>query len=199
MGDRGGENRHKAVVVIAGESNIGKTCFCRTLKSGVYDDSAQATVGMASFALELREGLTIELNDTAGQERFRSMTSTYFRRANVAILAYDISSPKSLDALGAFYTAFKDSAPADAKAIIVGLKSDLADTASPKVDTSQAEAFAAKLEPTEAIPIVEVSSLANRGLDAFKDKLADLLGGTTRDATDAVEITGKKKGRKGCC
>ena len=31
--------------------------------------------------------------DTAGQEKYRSLTSMYFRDANVALLVYDVTNP----------------------------------------------------------------------------------------------------------
>lgn len=37
--------------------------------------------------------------DTAGQERFKSMTPMYYRGAAAAILVYDITNPKSFEAV----------------------------------------------------------------------------------------------------
>lgn len=37
--------------------------------------------------------------DTAGQERFRTLTSSYYRSSSAIILTYDITSRKSFDSL----------------------------------------------------------------------------------------------------
>lgn len=41
------------------------------------------------------EAVTVQLWDTAGQERFRSIASSYFRKADGVILLYDVTSPSS--------------------------------------------------------------------------------------------------------
>ena len=45
------------------------------------------------------ENRTIKLVlwDTAGQEKFRSLTPTYIKDANVAVIVYDITNPNSFE------------------------------------------------------------------------------------------------------
>jgi Ras-related protein Rab-8A len=198
MGDSADGNRRQARVCIAGESGIGKTCFCNALKTGIYDYSPAPTVGASHFPFELPGGVLIDLFDTAGQEKYRSMTTNYFRGAAAGILAYDISSPRSLDGVTGFYSGFRDAADPDARVIVVGLKADLADTADSKVSIVQAEEFVAKLAGGEEIPVIEVSAKANSGIEDFKRKLADLLQDFAPPPAVTVDLAASKK-KKACC
>jgi GTPase SAR1 family protein len=76
--------------------------FCR------YLESETATLGIAkvpSSILLLEEEnqnskrLTMLFQDTAGQERFRSMTPMYYRGAHAAVLVYDITQGDSFAAV----------------------------------------------------------------------------------------------------
>jgi len=63
--------------------------------------------------------------DTAGQEKFRTVSTTYYRGAHGVILAYDISDKKSFEDLKSlWYTETNSYAPTTLQ-FLVGLKSDL--------------------------------------------------------------------------
>jgi len=49
--------------------------------------------------IELENGVTIKLQiwDTAGQEKYRSVTPIYYRDAAAAIIVFDVTSRLSLD------------------------------------------------------------------------------------------------------
>ena len=50
---------------------------------------------LKNVCLSDSEAVTLQLWDTAGQERFRSIASSYFRKADGVILLYDVTSPSS--------------------------------------------------------------------------------------------------------
>ena len=58
-----------------------------------------------SFELEEKDGTksskTVQINlfDTAGQERYKSITKTYFRGSDAAIMLYDITNYKSFNCI----------------------------------------------------------------------------------------------------
>ncbi|OAA62910.1 Ras family GTPase [Niveomyces insectorum RCEF 264] len=75
-----------------------------------------------------------QLWDTAGTERFRSVSRSYYRGAAGAILVYDITSRQSFDALQPFLNDARALASPNLTTLLVGNKLDLA--ADLLVDTS---------------------------------------------------------------
>jgi len=63
--------------------------------------------------------------DTAGQDRYRAITNTYYRHAIGVMLVYDISVRDSFDNLERWLVELRDHADEKIKVILVGNKSDL--------------------------------------------------------------------------
>jgi Ras-related protein Rab-6A len=73
------------------------------------------------------ENRTIKLVlwDTAGQEKFRSLTPTYIKDANVAVIVYDISNRNSFDGIEKWIKDVQEHRGDDAVLAVVGNKCDL--------------------------------------------------------------------------
>ncbi|CAG0915594.1 unnamed protein product [Notodromas monacha] len=65
--------------------------------------------------------------DTAGQERFHTITTSYYRGAMGIILVYDITSPKSFDNIAKWLRLIDDHASEDVEKMILGNKCDMED------------------------------------------------------------------------
>uniref|UniRef100_A0A131Y8A9 small monomeric GTPase n=1 Tax=Ixodes ricinus TaxID=34613 RepID=A0A131Y8A9_IXORI len=81
-------------ILIIGESNVGKSSLLLRFTDDVFDPSLAATIGV-DFKVKT---VTVDGNkaklaiwDTAGSERFRTLTPSYYRGAQGAILVYDVS------------------------------------------------------------------------------------------------------------
>jgi len=82
-------------VVMVGESGVGKSSLTIRFVSNHFKEHGQPTIG-ASFlskTLALQTGGAIRFNiwDTAGQEKYRSLASLYYRGVDIAIIVYDIT------------------------------------------------------------------------------------------------------------
>ena len=68
----------------------------------------------------------LQLWDTAGQEEHKSMTNTFYRKANGFILVYDITNLDSFNAISTWMDEIgKFLEKGDYSRILVGAKSDL--------------------------------------------------------------------------
>ena len=65
--------------------------------------------------------------DTAGQERFRTITTAYYRGAMGILLVYDITSDKSFDNIKNWIRNIEEHASADVEKMILGNKCDMND------------------------------------------------------------------------
>ena len=85
-------------VVLAGDAAVGKSSFILQLCTGYFHNRITSTLGVDfhTKAFDIDGKLTnLQLWDTAGQERFRAMAKSYFRRADGAILLYDVTFEQS--------------------------------------------------------------------------------------------------------
>ncbi|XP_034385718.1 ras-related protein Rab-8B-like [Cyclopterus lumpus] len=65
--------------------------------------------------------------DTAGQERFRTITTAYYRGAMGIMLVYDITNEKSFDNIRKWIRNIEEHASSDVERMILGNKSDMND------------------------------------------------------------------------
>lgn len=87
-----------------------------------------------------RRRVKLQLWDTAGTERFRSVSRSYYRGAAGAILVYDVASIASFNALPTFFMDAKALASPNLAVILAGNKVDLADGKQSEYDTTASSA-----------------------------------------------------------
>ena len=77
-----------------GESGVGKTSLTLRFVNNHFKENIVATIG-ASFLTKTvnAKGVNIRFNiwDTAGQEKYRSLASLYYRGVDCAIIVYDVT------------------------------------------------------------------------------------------------------------
>ncbi len=115
-------------VVVVGESAVGKTNLLLRYIEDRFEENLKATIGfdIESKIIEVDEKpIKAQFYDTAGQERFRALTPSNFRNADVVILVYDISNRVSFDKLDDWVVLVKAHAQRDTTIMIIGNKSDL--------------------------------------------------------------------------
>ena len=69
----------------------------------------------------------VKLNvwDTSGQERFKSLTQTFFKGAQGVLIVYDITDSSSFEGLDEWIKNVEKFCPENAKIVLVGNKCDL--------------------------------------------------------------------------
>ncbi|KAJ1632927.1 ras-related protein rab-5C [Pavlovales sp. CCMP2436] len=87
-------------LVLLGNANTGKTSLVTRLVRNRFNAETMATVGAAFAQHRVEMGDTMEVIqfgiwDTAGSERYRSLTPMYYRGAQAAIIVYDMTSKES--------------------------------------------------------------------------------------------------------
>jgi small GTP-binding protein len=80
---------------VIGDCNVGKSALIAKYTTGIYDKAPRITVGCDMskkfVTIENNEKVKVTFYDTAGSERFKSVTRSFFRNKDGVILAYDIS------------------------------------------------------------------------------------------------------------
>ena len=108
----------------------------------------------------------MHLWDTAGQEKYRSISSIYFRGADGVIVVYDITNRSSFDHLSTWLKEVEDNIGSDCQLMLVGNKSDLSHNRA--VFIRDVQAFTTE----NGLSFVETSALTGDGIDkAFHNLL----------------------------
>jgi Ras-related protein Rab-1A len=93
-----GEYLHLFKVVLVGNSCVGKSSIVIRYADNDFSDVFLATIGVdfrfKSFMLN-GESVKLQIWDTAGQEKFRTITSSYYRGAHALMIVFDITDMQS--------------------------------------------------------------------------------------------------------
>jgi small GTP-binding protein len=117
-------------VVLVGDTKVGKSCILTRFVQGTFDRNMPPTIGAAFLAKVVTTSggpVRLQLWDTAGQEKFRSLAPMYYRAAAVAVLCFDVTAKPSLDGLEDWAAEIADKAPPNIRLVVVGNKTDLVD------------------------------------------------------------------------
>ena len=99
----------KINLITLGDSDAGKTSLLKKFTNDKFTNNHIITVGIDIKTKYVQvDGKTIKMNlfDTAGQERFRTMTMQYFNSTNCVMFVYDTSSEESFNSMRYWITLF---------------------------------------------------------------------------------------------
>ncbi|CAH3153686.1 unnamed protein product [Porites evermanni] len=152
-------------LVLIGDSGVGKTCIIFRFVENKFDSSFITTIGI-DFKIRTVEidGKKIKLQiwDTAGQDRFETITSTCYRGAHGIMLVYDVTDEKSFRNIPRWIRKTEELASPDVTKMLVANKCDLEKRR--LVTKERGELLARNLE----LPYKEISALSNLNVeDAF--------------------------------
>ena len=94
------KNTLSCKAVLIGESNVGKNeiaDFIRPKSRDSITSISGRNTGMTIFFYSENQAVNFEIFNTPGQEKYRALTKTFFRDANVCILVYDKANKLSFD------------------------------------------------------------------------------------------------------
>lgn len=124
-----------AKIILLGPSGSGKSCLLHRFVKNEFRSVTSQTIGVefASRIVKIggaggrRKRVKLQLWDTAGTERFRSVSRSYYRGAAGAVLVYDLSRRESFAQLGTFLHDARVLASPQCAFVLAGNKADLAE------------------------------------------------------------------------
>ena len=123
------ENEEKELkVILLGDCGVGKTNIILRFMKDEFDEDSITTTGSSYTMKKIeKDNITYRLNiwDTAGQEKYRSLTKMFLQDANIIILVYSIVEEITFDNLDYWYNTIIDNCGEDIVIAIVGNKHDL--------------------------------------------------------------------------
>ena len=171
-------------IIIIGDAGVGKTCLTKQAIKNVFDENYNATVGFdfVSFHVKIDDkNINLQIWDTCGQEVYRSLITSFFKEASLAMIVYSIDKRESFINLSAWTKDVHLLSSPDIKLFLIGNKTDLENYREVKLEeakkyaeengfnyvneTSAKNGFNAKLVFIEAAKILYLQHLKykNRG------------------------------------
>ena len=167
-------------VVTIGAESVGKTSITTRFISNTFNQHEPSTVG-ANYQVFTRDvdgqRVNVQIWDTAGQEKFRSLSPIYFRNSSAAIVVFSLTNRSSFRDLDEWILFFLQHAGNQARVFIVANKSDLIEEF--EVSTDEARAWA----ETNGYPFYLTSAKTAAGVDDLFTSVAVELARTKPKTT----------------
>jgi len=173
MQDKSLEYDYLFKVLLIGDSGVGKSSILVRFAEDDFEEDRPCTIGVdfKTKVLDL-DGKKINLTiwDTAGQEKFRSLTSSYYRGTQGIILVYDVTRRSSFASLELWLGEIELYATnRDVVKFLVGNKVDKNNR---EVSREEAQKFA----KSKSMLFMECSAKTNLGVQqAFHDFVSQIL------------------------
>ncbi|XP_067878675.1 ras-related protein Rab-11A-like [Heterodontus francisci] len=169
-------------VVLIGESGVGKSNLLSRFTRNEFNHDSRTTIGVEfSTRSVLVDGVTVKTQiwDTAGLERYRAITSAYYRGAVGALLVYDISKHLTYDSVERWLSELLDHADNNLVVMLVGNKTDLSEIRA--VPAEEARSFAEK----HNMLFMETSALDSTNVEpAFQTVITEIFRRRSQDRSN---------------
>ena len=155
-----------AKVVIVGDSGCGKTSILHRYVKNEFNEMFIHTIGIdfmiKTVKIEPYNEIKYQIWDTAGRERFRTITSSYWRGAHVALIVFDLTDRHTFEGTKRWLDECdRMQLKEDFIVVIVGNKTDLCDN---KQVYNENESF-----------------LRDRKREIKRDEVIEFINGRSRD------------------
>ena len=189
-------------IITLGNSAVGKSSFILKYTDNVFSLDYLTTLGVdyKHKKIKLKNGKDVRLRifDTAGQERFKSVSASFIKKADGVILIYDIGEKDSFEAVDNWIKSIREIGKDKLPIILVGNKCDLSDDKrmiSLKEGQDKADEF--------NIPFYETSCKEGINIkEVFEKLIDDIIEKGNKNLMGEFKILNKgKKGKKKekCC
>ena len=157
---------------LLGNSSVGKTSLIRRFVEKKFDDNFMSTIGVDYFEKELvikNEKIKIVIQDTSGEERFRSIAKSYYKNVDGIIFVFDVTNIESFKEGIKYWLTECDNEIKKYKKILVGNKIDLKDLN--RINKEAMEKFA----QNKGMKCFETSAKEGTNVDIIFQELAELI------------------------
>ena len=201
-------------MIVIGDAGVGKSCLTAKASKGIFEETYSATVGFEFLVFNVKlndKVIKLQIWDTCGQELYRSLISSFYRNASLAMMVYAIDNGESFNHIETWLKEVKLQSNPDIKIFLIGNKSDLEENR--KVTTEAAKTFkdengihyfseaSAKNGVNAKEVFIEAAKLLYGEHLKYKERKFDKNLSDNEKVPMPVKVTKNKNNRKkgGCC
>ena len=188
-------------LLIVGGSGVGKTNFLNMFLNNKFNQNYFSSTGidLQKKIMNIKnKKVRIQIWDTAGQEKYKSITKNLFLKVMGALVLYDITNEESFTKLKEWVELIKEECVRHIKILIIGNKSDLESQRA--IDKEDAMKYANE----EKVQYIECSSKTGENVEKAIIMLSEKILESTEISMDSslmldsTLLSSKIKKRK-CC
>ena len=189
-------------IILLGDAGVGKSNIILRYYQNKFDPNKNSSIGSNFITKEIiKNNIPYSLNiwDTTGQEKYRSVTKLFVQNSNIIILVYSLDNKDSFQALDYWYKTSLDICENDNNIVyaIVANKSDLFDDEELcQITDEEGKKYA---EEKNLIFKLVSAKIDKKSIDSLFDQVIDeYLKKNLNDnlLQDSFKIGSKKKGKK---
>ena len=124
-------------VIVVGNSYVGKSCLSLRATDDVFKDDYKSTIGTSVYNFKVKindKPINLQIWDTCGQEKYKSLIKNYYQNSSLAIIVYSVVDQVSFDDVNEWYKQIKLNTSQDCKIFLIANKVDLPER---KITTEQ--------------------------------------------------------------
>ncbi|XP_012262706.1 GTP-binding protein YPT6 [Athalia rosae] len=177
-------------VILCGEYGVGKTSIFRRYANNTFvaNSDRKSTLGLDNINKQYtidEKTIRLQLWDTGGMERVASITSSYYKFAEAAILVFSLDNPTSFHLLSQHLLDIVTYAE-NAKIFLCGNKSDL-ESVAPQVTDAEMEQFCEQCHNLISATY-KTSCKTGKGIDEMFEDIAHHLVEANRSRMELHDI-----------
>lgn len=135
--DKNAKTDLKYKVIVVGNSGVGKSCLSLRAIQDIFKENYELTLGTEIYNFKVKVNNTpinLQIWDTCGQEKYKSLIKNYFQNSSLAIIVYSVVDQNSFQDVNEWYKEVKSNTSPDCKIFLIANKVDLPER---KVSTEQ--------------------------------------------------------------
>lgn len=172
-------------VILIGSISVGKTSILSRYITNEFDNNHHCTlkVDYKTKIININNMVKAKLNiwDTCGDEKYKSITRQYYRDAHGILLIYDITKKDTFDSIIEWQKEIRNNAPNDSVLFLVGNKTDL--DKERKVTLQEGKNKAEEL----GMLFTEVSAKSGDNIPILFDKICEVMIETIQNKPELNE------------
>ena len=185
-------------ILLLGDSEVGKSCFLMRYADNVFVDNYITTIGLdyklKYIQLDSGEIIKVQLWDTAGQDRYRTIAKNYYKGSHGILLLYDVTKTNSFENIREWIRDIREEVYEKTIIFLIGNKIDKKEER--KIQTEQG----AKLAEEFNLPFFEASAKSGENVDeifkALYKKISEVYIELQKEKGTKLSSNKKKKKKK---
>ena len=186
-------------ILLLGDSEVGKSCFLMRYSDNVFVENYITTIGLdyklKSVKLDSGKTIKVQLWDTAGQDKYRTIAKNYFKGSHGILLLYDVTKQSSFQNIRDWIQDIREEDSQKAIIFLIGNKIDLVD----KRKISKEKGI--ELAEEYKLPFFEASAKSGENVDevfkALYKKISEVYGDLEKEM--GTKLNKRKKNKSKCC
>ena len=186
-------------LLLIGNAFVGKTLIVQKFIDNTFSKSTMSTIGvdLQSKIIDINgKKVKYLIWDTAGEDRMKTMTYSYYRGCHVILLVYDVTNQKSFENVTTWVECVDKFAKSNVLRILVGNKTDLEDQRVISKEDGK------KLADENGLKFYEISAKAVTGLcEMFEDIAKEYVQMYQQKSIKNFQLkkAAETKAKKKCC